>query len=107
METVIHQTFGNIFFCNTSLFLDGIQINNKFVGNTTIFSSVFDTIVLRQFLSHIIGSQNRLLSALKQAGSTTQLDVSIRNGKDTCISIGCTIDRAIFAARNWHDSVTR
>lgn len=64
MESVVHKSLGDILLRDSSLLLDGIQIDDELVGDSSLLTSILNSVVACKLLSHVICIENRFLGAL-------------------------------------------
>lgn len=107
MESVVHKSLGDILLRDSSLLLDGIQIDDELVGDSSLLTSILNSVVACKLLSHVICVENRFLGALQKTRTASESDVSVSNWQDTCITVRCSIDSSICPAINRHDTMTR
>lgn len=100
METVIHESLGNILF-GDSVFFEFVAIEDELVSNSALFSSVFNLVCALKFVGHVVGVQNGLLGSGKETGSSHHLDESVGNWNNTGISVRSSSYCTCRSAFDW------
>mgnify|MGYP007041077873 CR=1 FL=1 len=70
VESVVHQSFGDILNIDSGKHLPLSEVYNEFMGNESIFAPVNDWKLRLQSLSHVVGVEDRNLSGLGESAAS-------------------------------------
>ena len=76
------QTLGNVDGFNATAFREGPNVDNEFVGASSILVGIQNFVVRIQTLGHVVGVQDGQFRGLGQTFSSHHLDVRPGNGKN-------------------------
>ena len=88
MESIVNQALGNIIDTDAHLLFDRSNIENTFMGDTTVSAGIEHFIMFLQTIGHIVGIEYRYLRGLFEPSSTHHTDIHPCNRQNTGTSIG-------------------
>jgi hypothetical protein len=64
VETIIHETLGDVLLGDANVLFVLREINNKLVSNPTLLASVSDLEFLGKLISHVVGVEDGMTTAI-------------------------------------------
>ena len=96
MISIIHQSFGNIIFGNSTFLVNLPAFQNHFMSYKSVCSAVYRTVCIVQRSSKIIGIQYSCLGRPFQSFSSHHANIGIGNRQDTGTAVRSSRNLILF-----------